>query len=519
MKRYIFTVIYFLTSLTLIAQVGQSSGAPANVEAVDLGLPSGTRWANMNVGASSPEGCGDHFAWGETEPKDGEYSWQTYKWCSGDFASMTKYCTGTYGLKDDKTELDLEDDAAYINRGKKWRMPSKEQQDELREQCTWTWTYLNGVRGYRVTGPNGNSIFLPAAGERVTASPYSVGSLGFYWSRSLRSDRSYYAMSLNFSSGSTNLRSYEDRHEGESIRPVLNYTPPVVRTTIDLGLPSGTKWANMNVGASRPEEYGTYFAWGETLGKNSYTWDNYMCPEMTCGKSGDPVFDLVGDKADIAGTKFDAATMNWGDSWQMPTANQIEELASNCYSSLVTINGVQCRKLKSRINGNEIVFPLSGARWFEDFAYEGSLGYYWSSSLRQGGYVSPGRLIVRNDTHGYGWSMGGENDRFCAFPIRPIYVENNIAGDTLKLHKFSVAFEDDAESEMIGSAVTFQHKQNADRLHHCDPYYGARDPGSDVFHDIVRFHHACHPALGVKNGGIGAYRSSVSRIRPENNPL
>ena len=470
----------FLTSLTLIAQVGQSSGAPANVEAVDLGLPSGTRWANMNVGASSPEGCGDHFAWGETEPKDGEYSWQTYKWCSGDFASMTKYCTGTYGLKDDKTELDLEDDAAYINWGKKWRMPSKEQQDELREQCTWTWTYLNGVRGYRVTGPNGNSIFLPAAGERVTASPYSVGSLGFYWSRSLRSDRSNYAMSLNFSSGSTNLRSYEDRHEGESIRPVLNYAPPVARTFIDLGLPSGTKWANMNVGASRPEEYGKYFAWGETIAKSSYTWDNYMCPESTCGKSGDPVFDLVGEKADIVGTKFDAATINWGTSWMMPTATQIEELASNCSSSLVTINGVPCRKLVSQINGNEIIFPLAGARWDEDLAYEGKMCYYWSSTLRQGGYVSPGRFIVRNDTHGNGWSMGGENDRYCGFPIRPIFVEKNTVGDTLTLHKFSVAFENNATSEMIGAAVSFQQKQNAENYSLSSDEQQGYDPDLDI---------------------------------------
>ena len=148
-----------------------------------------------------------------------------------------------------------------------------------------------------------------------------------------------------------------------------------------------------------------------------------MCPEMACGKPGDPVFDLVGDKADIAGTKFDAAKMNWGASWNMPTAKQVEELASNCYSSLVTINGVQCRKLTSRINGNEIIFPLAGARWFEDFAYEGSLCYYWASTLRQGGYVSPGRLIVEDDRHGWGWSMGGENDRFCGFPIRPVFVD------------------------------------------------------------------------------------------------
>lgn len=196
------------------------------------------------------------------------------------------------------------------------------------------------------------------------------------------------------------------------------YEPPA--EAIDLGLPSGTLWASYNIGATKPEEYGHYFAWGETAPKSEYNWENYLCSESICGKSGDPVFDLVGDKADIAGTKFDAATMNWGTSWMMPTAKQIEELASNCSSSFVSINGVPCRKLISRINGNEIIFPLCGARWFKSFAYEGTTGYYWSSTLRQGGYVSPGRLIVEDDRHGWGWSMGGENDRFCGFPIRPV---------------------------------------------------------------------------------------------------
>lgn len=223
---------------------------------------------------------------------------------------------------------------------------------------------------------------------------------------------------------------------------------PAKVEAIDLGLPSGTKWANMNVGASSPEEYGTYFAWGETLAKNSYLWDNYICPESTCGKPGDPVYDLVGDKADIAGTKFDAAKMNWGVSWNMPTAKQVEELASNCYSSLVTINGVQCRKLTSRINGNEIIFPLAGARWFEDFAYEGSLCYYWASTLRQGGYVSPGRFIVRDDVHGWGWSMGGENDRFCGFPIRPVFVESTQDNPP----KFMVDYNNESESATVNQS-------------------------------------------------------------------
>ncbi len=94
----------------------------------------------------------------------------------------------------------------------------------------------------------------------------------------------------------------------------LSKGAPANVEAVDLGLPSGTKWANMNVGASSPEEYGAYFAWGEISPKSSYSWDNYMCPKNSCGEPGDPVYDLVGAKADIAGTNFDAAKMNWGES-------------------------------------------------------------------------------------------------------------------------------------------------------------------------------------------------------------
>ena len=254
----------------------------------------------------------------------------------------------------------------------------------------------------------------------------------------------------------------------------------VPRTFVDLGLPSGTKWANMNVGASRPEGYGTYFAWGETVAKDTYSWDNYMCAEAACGTPDDPVFAFVGSKADIAGTKFDAAMILWGASWCMPTADQVAELASNCTSTLVTINGVPCRKLKSRINGNEIIFPLAGARWFESLAYEGTLGYYWSSTLRAGGYVSPGRLIVREDTHGWGWSMGGENDRFGAFPIRPVYVENAVTESTLALHNFSVVFNDGAESEMLASDVTFQGSGSGDSYSLSSNGQQTYDPDLDI---------------------------------------
>ena len=194
---------------------------PDDGDWVDLGLPSGTLWATMNVGASAPEEYGDYFAWGETEPKD-VYVWSTYKWCNGSMYSLTKYNTTTnYGIVDNKTELDLEDDAAYVNWGPSWRMPTKEQQDELRESCTWTWTTRSGVNGCQVTGPNGNSIFLPAAGDRWDGSLDNVGSYGLFWSRTLDPGSSFYAYGLNFHLGYVywdgNYRDY-----GLTVRAVRN---------------------------------------------------------------------------------------------------------------------------------------------------------------------------------------------------------------------------------------------------------------------------------------------------------
>ena len=153
--------------------------------AVDLGLPSGTLWADRNIGADSPEGYGDYFAWGETRPKS-VYDWSTYKYCKGSKYSLTKYNNiFIYGTVDNKTVLEPSDDAATANWGAAWRMPTHAEQAELNNKCTWTWTTRNGVNGYKVTGPNGNSIFLPAASCRYGSSVNNVGSSGSYWSASL----------------------------------------------------------------------------------------------------------------------------------------------------------------------------------------------------------------------------------------------------------------------------------------------------------------------------------------------
>ena len=190
---------------------------------VDLGLPSGTLWATMNIGANAPEEYGDYFAWGETEPKD-VYDWSTYKWCNGDYNQLTKYCTnGSYGYNgfvDNKTELDPEDDAATAAWGAEWRMPSKDQMEELYNNCTSEWTTRNGVNGRLFTSNiNGASLFLPAAGFRWYSSLDNAGAYGCCWSRTLSSYPGH-AYDLCFNSGNVYWDYGVGRVNGESVRAV-----------------------------------------------------------------------------------------------------------------------------------------------------------------------------------------------------------------------------------------------------------------------------------------------------------
>ena len=188
---------------------------------VDLGLPSGIKWATCNVGATTPEGYGDYFAWGETTPKN-NYDWSTYKYCNGSSSTLTKYNTNSSnGTIDNKTTLDLSDDAARANWGGTWRMPTRAEQEELINNCTWTWSTRNGVRGYKVTSKtNGNSIFLPAAGYRTGTSVYTVGSFGYYWSSSLYESIPNSAYGLYFYSDNVDWNNCYSRDYGHTVRAV-----------------------------------------------------------------------------------------------------------------------------------------------------------------------------------------------------------------------------------------------------------------------------------------------------------
>jgi len=161
---------------------------------IDLGLPSGVLWASCNVGANSPEGFGDYFAWAETTPKP-EYNWDNYRYCHVNGAGtpkLTKYCKyDSYGYNDysdNLTTLEPCDDAATAYYGGDARTPTYYEWKELMDNCSFEWTTLNSVYGYRITGSNNNTIFLPAADIRTIAHGHLFNDNGCYWSASLGLD-------------------------------------------------------------------------------------------------------------------------------------------------------------------------------------------------------------------------------------------------------------------------------------------------------------------------------------------
>ena len=249
--------IYFLATCCLAMCLSAYSidrGTEKGHEWVDLGLPSGTKWATCNVGARNPQEYGNYYAWGEVTPKD-VYNWSTYKYGS-DYNQLTKYNIesryGKNGFADGKTTLDLSDDAAHFNWGGKWRMPTTAQQDELRNQCYWVWTesYNNSnVKGYIVYKAKGEAdkgkyvhkgktpsssyslsdahIFLPAVGYRDDGGLRirHAGSDGCYWSSSLGSgylgSALYGLLNSDYVSFSGSSGSGSSRYHGQPVRAVI----------------------------------------------------------------------------------------------------------------------------------------------------------------------------------------------------------------------------------------------------------------------------------------------------------
>lgn len=187
-----------------------------HVHAVDLGLS--VKWACCNVGASTPEGYGGYYAWGETEEKS-NYTASTYKYYLGNLDSDSHYYDSNEFQNIGSNISGTSYDVAHVKWGGSWRMPTRDEIKELRKKCSWQWTEVNGIKGDKVTGPNGNSIFLPAAGYRYGTEVNGRGSYGYYWSGTLRENYSGDAYNLYFYSGEFGYLCY-CRIYGHTVRPV-----------------------------------------------------------------------------------------------------------------------------------------------------------------------------------------------------------------------------------------------------------------------------------------------------------
>lgn len=384
---------------------------------VDLGLPSKTKWSLYDLNGIDETGAVKMA----TSIKESAL----YLWGVGDFFAdsppATKSTLGYYGYTkyENNYKLVAEDDVATVKSGGIWRIPTKDEWQELIDNCDCTWTdnYNNtNVAGCIVVSKKStNSIFLPASGYYLNSDlvsnvcDYTTSDI-LYSMNTVSGAYSYY-----FSKNSTKPElPLEPRYYGKPIRPICIYPYDKVSGCVDLGLPSNKKWATCNVGATTPEGYGDYYAYGETETKTTYTWKNY--------KYTNEIYD---DDANITFTRYvlpnssldstdDAATVNWGSGWatpytsdinelitydwqirknyqckqqsynypevRMPLTSEWQELMDNCTFSYTTINEKPVVKATSKINGNYILLPCAG--------YNGNtngigVGYYWPKNLTE----------------------------------------------------------------------------------------------------------------------------------------
>ncbi len=370
------------------------------------------KWSCCNVGASAPWEYGGYYAWGETEEKE-SYSWKNYIHCDGSYDTCHDLGEDIAG-----TEYDV----AHVKWGGNWCMPSRIQQDNLIQNCSSEWTSLNGVFGRKYISPDGGAIFLPAAGYTRYEESMSINEDGNYWSSTpygyVTDKNSQAAFYLNFNNNKNEWH-FTARVWGRTVRPVIYESEPDFEPEpedpanlcpdenhphiIDMG--DAGKWACCNVGASAPWEYGGYYAWGETEEKDNYSVETYIhCNGSieTCHAIGD----------DIAGTEYDVAHVKWGDTWCLPSIEQIKNLLNHSTSEWRTVNGIKGIKFTAT-NGKTIFLPAA-ARYNSDDV--GVLGYYWSS-MQNPNELYYAYSLNFNPTDSY-WS--NSNTRNYGFSVRPV---------------------------------------------------------------------------------------------------
>lgn len=392
----------------------------------------GPKFASVNVGAASPADYGLFFAWGSTEDNTSlgkTYSWANTPYYTGDGTthSWSKYTTGG-------ETLDPADDAASANWGGEWRTPTVEEYQALTDGnnviATWTEDYNGtGVSGLIFTGAKegfrDKSIFLVAGGVNMNNEVKGDRQGGGYWSATLAAADT--VRSMNFRPQGASVY-HHLRYFGCSIRPVKGKVAPVVVPEdlsdvrlIDLGLPSGTKWASRDIGAEGEGKPGLFFAFGELEGydyvthtQRNFFWNTYRWNDG--GETGDGINKYyAGDGKTELDPEDDAAVMLWGGNWRMPTAAEVQELIDGCTSELTTIDGETVRLFTSKTNGETVLFPVSGDIAKDEVKARNERGYYWSKTLNEED-VSQGMVLFLGPNAVACFPAA----RFGGRPIRPV---------------------------------------------------------------------------------------------------
>ena len=442
--------------MLIVAMMSIASGAGAqnlhNGHAyIDLGLS--VKWATYNVGADSPDEYGDYYAWGETATKSSYYAKNCTTWEQevGDISGTLQY------------------DAATAKWGGSWRMPSLEEFNELQNNCTWEWTTLGDVKGYKVTSNiNGNTIFLPAAGYRAEEKLEAGGVRGMYWVSTAKGTQ--YAYNYYFDSG-YKCAYWISRADGHSIRPVLNIDGGTEGSDRDesgnensndddskRGLttkrsaneesaneeptndgvvnyePTKSESSNKESAKDEPAEaiteatynghayvdLGLSVKWATcNVGANSpWHYGDYYAWGETATKSTYTENSYVADiknHEDIKGTTFDVAHIKWGGNWRMPTKTEFEELVDNCSWEWTTLGDVKGYKVTSNINGNSIFLPAAGYRHEESLKGAALYGHYWSSTPYVENHTMAYLLYINESCHSTNWEA-------CAlgYSVRPV---------------------------------------------------------------------------------------------------
>ncbi|MCF0159103.1 MAG: hypothetical protein HUJ83_11415, partial [Veillonella sp.] len=352
----------------------------------------------FNLDASNPEEYGGYYGWGCIEPYSttDNVDWELYFKMIGGSGNSESDCGKD---KDPLASIAMSQgvknisgskwDAAHVKLGGKWRMPTVAEWEELKAKCILSNNTSNS-KYYICTSNNGNSIILPTAGFHNSDGEGGQGSFYYWSSSSYTNDDPKYAAYYK----GTKIGMYSSRrYIGCPIRPVWddNMPEPTEIKAVDLGLPSGTKWANINLGASTIEEPGDYYGWGcvepystteyvdwpiyfQKLGKTGTAgWDN-----KKCGTGDDPLKDYVNydNPMSIDGTKYDAAHEKCGGNWHIPTKSDWDELIKNC---TWTWQGTGY-KVTNNVNGNYIFLPAGGKHFGGITDKGGNTGYYWCAS-------------------------------------------------------------------------------------------------------------------------------------------